>query len=447
MTNEKIIMDHAFQLMEQGKIHGSGQYGTIIGENGEEMRVELPEEIHTFAYWKSHGRSVKKGEKAVDTFGIWKHTRKMLNTDTGDAETDKMNAAVNAEGGQENMFRQNASFFTFDQTEPTEEREKRSASKKANRAEKSESAPSPAADAELNSSDELPDEQPCAEFEQSEPEQEAPHYYEINEELARRHKENISFFDYKPGSATASYRSEIDKATKILNDVLSKCKTQDQRDHARRLYDAYCRKLAEYINKDNEIGTRCPSVLIAGGSNFPVNKKAKQVAAWDRNMEKYKQAEELLEKLRGVYRQGIRSNDPEAIEVLRAKLVNLEAERDAAKERNAEARRNKTAQPVPSWYFQNISATIRNTRARIEALEQAKNTETVSQAGDGYTYEENTSDMRIRFVFAGKPDEKTREILKSNGFRWAPSVGAWQRQLTDNARLAALRVKSELSEI
>ena len=27
--------------------------------------------------------------------------------------------------------------------------------------------------------------------------------------------------------------------------------------------------------------------------------------------------------------------------------------------------------------------------------------------------------------------------LKSNGFRWAPSVGAWQRQLNDNAIYAA----------
>lgn len=32
--------------------------------------------------------------------------------------------------------------------------------------------------------------------------------------------------------------------------------------------------------------------------------------------------------------------------------------------------------------------------------------------------------------------EATRSILKSNGFRWSPSQGAWQRQLTNNARYA-----------
>lgn len=30
----------------------------------------------------------------------------------------------------------------------------------------------------------------------------------------------------------------------------------------------------------------------------------------------------------------------------------------------------------------------------------------------------------------------TRERLKANGFRWSPKNGAWQRQLTDNARRA-----------
>ena len=41
----------------------------------------------------------------------------------------------------------------------------------------------------------------------------------------------------------------------------------------------------------------------------------------------------------------------------------------------------------------------------------------------------------------GKPDADTRAELKSSGFRWAPSVGAWQRQLTDNAIRAADRLE------
>ena len=44
---------------------------------------------------------------------------------------------------------------------------------------------------------------------------------------------------------------------------------------------------------------------------------------------------------------------------------------------------------------------------------------------------------RLQIFFDGKPDEGAREELKANGFRWAPSVGAWQRQLNMNAYRAA----------
>ena len=55
--------------------------------------------------------------------------------------------------------------------------------------------------------------------------------------------------------------------------------------------------------------------------------------------------------------------------------------------------------------------------------------------------------MRIQFIFDGKPDENVRNILKSEGFRWAPSQGAWQRQLTRNGQWSAERVKTALKAI
>ena len=33
--------------------------------------------------------------------------------------------------------------------------------------------------------------------------------------------------------------------------------------------------------------------------------------------------------------------------------------------------------------------------------------------------------------------DEQREALKQNGFRWSPRYGAWQRQLTRNAEIAA----------
>lgn len=79
-------------------------------------------EIHTFNGWKARGFKVKKGEHSKIKFPIWKHTVKMLNTDTGNAENDKMNAAINEKGGQSNMFVKVSAFFTRDQVELATER-------------------------------------------------------------------------------------------------------------------------------------------------------------------------------------------------------------------------------------------------------------------------------------------------------------------------------------
>ncbi len=46
----------------------------------------------------------------------------------------------------------------------------------------------------------------------------------------------------------------------------------------------------------------------------------------------------------------------------------------------------------------------------------------------------NREDNRLQVFFDGKPDADTRAELKSKAaFAGLPSVGAWQRQLTDNA--------------
>lgn len=57
---------------------------------------------------------------------------------------------------------------------------------------------------------------------------------------------------------------------------------------------------------------------------------------------------------------------------------------------------------------------------------------------------ENASINRLQIIFDGKPDEETRNTLKANGFRWSPREGAWQRQLTDNARAALRRIAAEI---
>ena len=93
--------------------------------------------------------------------------------------------------------------------------------------------------------------------------------------------------------------------------------------------------------------------------------------------------------------------------------------------------------PFQSFELSNNNAEIRRTRARIEELKRHEEKEYSGWTFDGGRVEANKEANRLQIFFDGKPDEATREELKANGFRWAPSVGAWQRQLNSNAYRAA----------
>ena len=220
-----------------------------------------------------------------------------------------------------------------------------------------------------------------------------PKYYPINEEAARRAKNANSFSDYVPGSATAAYREMVDRAYTLGKQQKGRV---DPMYHEKidGLIDRYARKLAENINQSNLIDARVPSILIAGGSNFPVRKKEKQNAARDRNYGEYAEISKLLDKVRSTGRGGISADDDRAVEKLEAKLAGLEAMQEEMKTVNAYYRKHKTLEgcpvlsaeeigklqssmasdwrknpvPYPSYLLTNNNANIRRTRQRIEDL-------------------------------------------------------------------------------
>lgn len=292
-------------------------------------------------------------------------------------------------------------------------------------------------------------------------------YYTINEEAARRANDMNSFRDYKAGSATAEYRRMVDAATELAERQKQRV---DPMYHEKidRLLEIYCRKLAENMNASYSIEARCPSILISGGGNFPVRKKEKQNAARDRNLEEWNYIQGLLDKIRSVGTGGISSDDPQAVEKLEAKLATLEKHQEMMKAANAAIRMKDPAKGdaklaelgytpediaklrapdfcgrigYPAYELQNNNANIRRIRGRIAELK--KRTENTPEGWeiDGGRVVVNTAENRLQIIFDGKPDADIRTELKGEGFRWAPSQGAWQRQLTDNAMRAARRLK------
>ena len=58
---------------------------------------------------------------------------------------------------------------------------------------------------------------------------------------------------------------------------------------------------------------------------------------------------------------------------------------------------------------------------------------------------ENATLDRLQLIFPDKPTDEERAALKKRGFRWAPSVGAWQRKLTNNARHVGTSLAKQFS--
>ena len=225
-------------------------------------------------------------------------------------------------------------------------------------------------------------------------------YYPIDEEAAKSANLMNSYYEYKDGQATAAYKREVDGAVAVA-EIQKQQVDPIYHEKIDKLVDTYARKLAENLNERYRIDARVPSILVAGGSNFPTRKKEKQNAARDKNQEKWQEIQGLIEKIRGVGTAGISADDPTAVQKLKLKLDRLKQDQENMKAVNAYYRKNKTLdgcpgltweqietlkagmarsfRPVPkpyeSYMLTNNNAEIRRVEKRIEELTRVAVTE------------------------------------------------------------------------
>lgn len=164
----------------------------------------------------------------------------------------------------------------------------------------------------------------------------------------------------------------------------------------------------------------------------------------------------------------ISSDDPDAIPKLKAKLEGLQAAQERMKLVNGLIRKHAKAGPegikaallaagisagdaavaltpdsfgklgFPAYSLSGGSAEMTRVRKRIAQLEaRAAVPETELTFGDVKVV---LADNRVQIHFPGKPSDELRTELKRNGFKWAPSVGAWQRMPSQWALDVAKRI-------
>lgn len=207
-------------------------------------------------------------------------------------------------------------------------------------------------------------------------------------------------------------------------------------------------------------------------------------ATYQRAYERGKEAQDLARRASAAEsNDAISSDDPRAVEKLRANLAEMERlqERDRAINAVVKSYRRALAKPhdaeklrahatgqlatlglkpdgrlvrdlldepdfagrygIPSYVSSNRSANMRRVRERIAILERAAaEPERAPETHGDVVLSEDKDANRVQLRFPGKPSRETIAELKSHGFKWSPTAGVWQRQSSNGAWYQAQQI-------
>lgn len=163
----------------------------------------------------------------------------------------------------------------------------------------------------------------------------------------------------------------------------------------------------------------------------------------------------------------ISSDDPEAVQKLKAELASLELMQDKMKAANKAIRAGDdaaltamalTAEQIATlkapdfcgrigfadYQLTNNGANIRRIAKRIEQLSAHANDQTTECRIGMIVVADNVESNRVQVRFPGIPEEAVRAELKANGFRWCPTEGCWQRMRSAFAYMFAKELAKRL---
>lgn len=222
----------------------------------------------------------------------------------------------------------------------------------------------------------------------------------------------------------------------------------------------YRTRYLDYLHSSS----RCVSSFIAGPSNFPAARMNKRADIAHRRLNEFldfrKRALEAIRRTLCPELRPIMAGDADAVDRLRAEIAEAEAyhaqllgvnkahkaflkdpaslDRSPLPEKQKQLIRNYKPEyswephPIPPYRFTNNGANIRRMKQRLETITAAKAAPQVEAEGTNARFEDCPPDNRVRLFFPGKPSAEVRTRLKSGGFRWSPTIGAWQAYRHDH---------------
>lgn len=207
--------------------------------------------------------------------------------------------------------------------------------------------------------------------------------------------------------------------------------------------------------------SRTASSAVTGGSGFNVRRQEKMRRweqssmetwrTWVKNIKKKLnraerptldvQVEEkiqLIDDLKANHQMMLDAN-----KIVRNKKLTLEEKKEELSILGLEDKTIEDLYSTRNWWGEGFASfSLTNSNARIKQHEktlaelqkrvEARNVEADEETINGVRFVRNIVDNRLEAHFNGKPERKTIDLLKSNGFRWTPSKGCWQSYLSIN---------------
>lgn len=299
-------------------------------------------------------------------------------------------------------------------------------------------------------------------------------YYPINEDMARRGQESYSWSRYQQGSATANYRRTVDRVYDLAEEA-----KRTARPALHEEIDSLARQFAErygqWVDRKNSIDASNVSPMIAGPSRYDYKRRDRQTAQMERHLEEHGRIMAIPDRIAELGRPDRRVSvrEPGAVESLDAQIAEAEREQETMKKANSWWRRHGTMRgcpdvpeargraiemsmqqpgrmsdkPYPDYELASNRDRIKRLRTKREQIASAKEAGSSSITYGYIGVREDADQMRILVNFPCKPDEQVRSIMKRNGFRWSPTSGAWQRDLTDDGRAALQNALRQIVQI